>query len=185
MTVKKQKRLIVMVAALLGLSSAALLAAGFVAPVRVKPTPTLERAQTGETRDAGPAHASDPTRDGATLAQLQQLCAIDLRGELFVEEQVVNDAPPPATIRVRLIGTAIEPGRSVAVFEMTDKSIELYAIGETFKDSGRQFKVTTIQPRRVTIESTEQDETQRTIQQLVLPEAAGLPAFVQPARGNR
>ena len=65
------------------------------------------------------------------LAELQQLCSLDLRKPLFEGPKALQAASAPplpqSTMTVRLVGMVDEPGHSMAMFQKSDGAIVLCA----------------------------------------------------------
>jgi hypothetical protein len=157
MNVGQRKRLMNGAAVATGLAAAVVLAGGLVFPVRVD----VPHGQPGG--PAAPATASAATSQQAAggddesrqLAELQQLCSVDLRKPLFEAPKVLRAAPvlpPLPAMTVRLVGLANEPGHSMAMFQKPDGSIVWCAPGESVDDASGPVTVTRIEPPKVVVQ---------------------------------
>ena len=156
MNVGQRKQLLNGAAVATALAAAAVLAGGLGLPVRVdspqgQPGGAATRAL-APPATSQPAGADDESRQ---LAELQQLCSLDLRKPLFEGPPVpqAGPAPPPqqSTMTVRLVGLVDEPGHSMAMFQKNDGAIVWCAQGESVLDSGVPVMVTRIDPPKVTV----------------------------------
>jgi hypothetical protein len=155
MNVRQRKRTIYAAAGLLGLAGVAVLAWGLGGEVRVEAdrdmpaSPVRPRSTPGETD--GP-HAA---RSHIALAELNRVAAMDLRPSLFdpptSDRSATDDTRAPKAMRVILIGTAVEPGRSMALFRMPGGEVELAGEGQSIDDPGGAVVVDRIEHRKVTV----------------------------------
>ncbi len=180
MTIRQRKKIIALAAGLVGLGAAAVLAAGLTLPVQVE-APEPAAADAGTSAPALPDGAPSGAEAGpskAALAELLRLCAADLRKPLQEAAPAAPGAGPAAkagpraarSLTVRLIGTAIEPGHSLAMFQKPDGSIELRAEGQALDDAAGGFTVTRIEDLKVTVKVG--SETR----ELAIPPPPGVPA---------
>jgi hypothetical protein len=159
MTLRQTKRSIIIAAAITALAALSAVVAGVAWPYDLgldDPGADPAPAAPGSSSANSPG-GSAPALD---LAQLQALCAIDLRRPLLDDptaaqadqQPVVAAAPPGSALSLRLVGTAHEPGQSIALFQKPDGKIELCALGKTLDDPAGPVKVTHIEHRKVTVE---------------------------------
>lgn len=172
MTIRQRKQMLYAAAALLVVLAFVCAGLGVILPVT---TPTVQpdlpvriRPVAGNADSGDPDTPSDrstaqsaapgagwPELDRATL---RRLAGRPWRQPLFEPtepepNQPEKNAPDPApSITLRLIGTAHEPGRSVAILRKSDGSTELCERGQSFTDRGATVTVTDIGPRAVTVE---------------------------------
>ena len=167
MNTRQRKRSIWLAAALLALGSAALIAWGLAAPVRLTPPkranlPSIEPVAANQP-DTPPNPANNPpSSNRPALAELTRLTAIDLRKPLYPPETEKNKtkddntqpAPPPQNpLTLRLVGTIIEPGHSMAMLQNTrDQSIQLCPEGETIEHGNGKVTVTRVDPHKATVQ---------------------------------
>jgi hypothetical protein len=160
MNVRQRKRAIWLTAGALALAGAGAVAASVALPLKHPPPRPLDLQAAGApARQAEAPHsaAGDDVASTIDLRELRRLCAMDLRRPLF-------DPPPPAAaesepqpepripMSVRLVGTIIEPGRSIAMLQKHDGSITLCAEGRTVDDRGGPVKVIAVKENEVTVE---------------------------------
>lgn len=143
---------------MVALGAAALLAWGLGVPVWVAPavagvTPNAgatNEASGGADDDQAPAQA--PALD---LAELKRLCATDLRRPLFdptpVKPKATAAAPALSALRVRLIGTANEPGHAMAMLEKSDRTIAWCAEGQSITDGGGVLTLAKVENEKVKV----------------------------------
>jgi len=153
MTTRQNKRLLILLAAAIGCGAVVVLVAGCLLPVRVPRTDAVDP-------DVKPVRAADDTQSNVArsvdLNDLQRLCAMPLRRPLF-------DAPKPQATRTttaqpvtqpmtaRLVGIALEPGYSVALFQKQDGTMAICAVGESFKDGSADVTVKQVTATQVTV----------------------------------
>jgi hypothetical protein len=158
MTVRQRQRAIHLVAGIVGLSGLAVFAAALAVPLDPgAPGPDVQGAADGAA--AAPAEApaqATPDAAGASLEDLARVCGMDLRRPLYDAPSpppaAGAAAPPAAPMAVRLVGTIVEPGHSMAVFQKPDGSFELCAQGESVADAGGAVAVTAINQDKVTVQ---------------------------------
>jgi len=157
MNARAIKKMLGSAAVVVSTSAVALLVWGFTTAVRIDAhKPDIGRYAPKAT--TMPAGSSDPAigrQAGLSLTELQSICAIDLHRPLY-------DAPKPearkvatparaVALTVRLIGTAAEPGHSVAILQKNDGSIELCAQGRSIDHPGGAITVTKVEHRKATL----------------------------------
>ena len=161
MTVRRRK--LVLHASAVGVATLAMgvILAGLLAPTRPD-VPSVEAVvqPAGAATRGGRATpgSNGSAADAYSLAQLQRVASMPLRQTLFPEDEpdpvlpnrpVVNTGRP---LSVQLLGTVIEPGKSMAFFKDSDQSVKLIFVGETADTVGGPVTVTDVVPRRVTLE---------------------------------
>ena len=163
MNVRQRKNLIAASAALVALAGAAVLAAGLVLPVTISPSDSHTLARTAGGKAASTQAIASDTADSSQQwrEDLLRLCQVDLRRDLFEVPTVAAPAIDPATtpstaaqassLSIRLIGTIIEPGHSMALFQKATGIVELASQGDTFDDGGVAVTVVTVEPLKVTV----------------------------------
>jgi len=167
MNIRQRKKVIWLAAGLVGACAAGIIVAGLALPVDVVVKRSSDSPYRGAVVAASPAQSNDantPSPGGSAsagpefVAQLRQLCRLDLRKPLY-------DPPPAAShnaaaaaqvvanslLSVRLVGTADEPGHSMAVFQKPDGAIEVCAQGQGFELQGSELTVVTVQPHKVAV----------------------------------
>jgi hypothetical protein len=155
MTVRQRKRVIGLVAGLVGLAGLAVLVGAVAAPLETAaPGPAPQPPAGGPPTDQ---RGADQTPDASrpTLGELARVSAMDLRRPLWDPPATAAAAPNAASavpMTVRLVGTIVEPGHSMAVFRKADGSFELCAQGESVTDAGGAVTVTAVAPEKVTVE---------------------------------
>lgn len=134
MTARQRKLTIHVAAALLVLGAAVVSLAGLLLPADVVvPEPSLRLPDAAQPSGI----SSNPvTSDQPGLAALRQACQRPLRAPLFDDQTptttVTPDVPQTATVmNLRLVGTILEAGHSMAMFAKPDGSIVLCAEGQT------------------------------------------------------
>jgi hypothetical protein len=159
MTVHQHKKVIGLAAALVAVGGLAVLAAGLSLPLGVETNPPAMHIA-GAGAAAAPAGAPTPNgAEGSTpaLAELQRLCAMDLRRPLHDSARPLSrgrsgpKVAPKPTMSVRLIGTVNEPGHSMAMFQKRDGSIALCAEGQSVDDAAAKVTVIRIEHQKVTV----------------------------------
>jgi hypothetical protein len=134
MTARQNRRMIYGLASALALLAVATGTGALLAPATVAVGESSLRLSEAD-HTTGPA-AVQATNDRPDLAALRQICQRPLRGPLF-DEQAKSDpttphAPQAATVmNLRLVGTILEAGHSMAMFSKPDGSIVLCAVGQT------------------------------------------------------
>jgi hypothetical protein len=155
MTVQQRKRAIGLVAGLVGLAGLAILAAAVAVPLETgAPEPAPQAPAVGPPPDDRGADQT-PGASRPTLGELARVSAMDLRRPLHDPPATAAAAPKAASavpMTVRLVGTIVEPGHSMAVFRKADGSFELCAQGESVTDAGGAVTVTGVAPEKVTVE---------------------------------
>jgi hypothetical protein len=159
MNVRQRKQLIGLVAALLALGAVASLVAGLAVPVGVDP-PKQAAAKNDPGVAAQAAVASSQKaaeKSRRLLAQLQPLCAVELRRPLTdppgsTQGGSGGSGQPQRPMTVRLVGLASEPGHSMAVFAKGNGAIEICPQGQSIDDAGGPVTVTKIELDKVTVQ---------------------------------
>jgi len=168
MNMRQQKTAMWVATAVLAVCAAGIVAAGLVMPVDVtvdspkapRPGVAVATSQPAAGTANNPSvSASSPASGGPKFfARLSQLCAKDLRKPLFdPQPKLVNGTPgrrPNASSlhSMRLIGTANEPGHSMAVFRKPTGEIEVCREGQGFKLQGNQVTVVAVDPNKVAVQ---------------------------------
>lgn len=136
MNYRKRIRLLSLGALGLALLTGAVLVGGFLLPVEVQAdsVQTPEEASGRKASSQGPDPRPDPMAE--VYQQLGQLASRPLRQEL--KEPEVPAPPqqsgrPRPSLSVSLVGTALEPSNSMAVFRKRDGSIQWARLGETIE----------------------------------------------------
>ena len=158
MNARNTRRLILSAAALVALGAVIVLAVGLRRPV----VDAGGASSVGnDDRDAtaaasAPSEASLEESRQADLAQLQQLCGLDLRRPLYDPPPASASASQPMAggtpMTARLIATADEPDHSIAVFQKSDGSLEMCGQGQSFQDAGGIVTVTRIDHQKVVVQ---------------------------------
>lgn len=124
-------------------------AAGFwvyiTRPMTLPDTP--HRPERQETQ--GLNQAQTPSIPSA--AQWTALGELDLRRRLFDPVAVVREEPPPPPpppMTVRLVGTIVEPGQSLAIFTTRGGSTQIISPGQTLED----ITLLEVEAKQVTIQ---------------------------------
>jgi len=168
MTIRRRKQLLYTAAGLLVALTVACVGLGLAMPVttpRVDAEPPVPiRPVAGADDSADPAtaagNAAAPTAGWPELdrATLRRVANRPWRQPLFAQPEPDPEQPEPAqpspapSINLRLIGTAHEPGRSVAILRKSDGTTELLEQGQSFTDRGATITVSAIGPRSATVE---------------------------------
>lgn len=157
MNVRQRNNVICATAALVGLGGLALLAWGLVDRVEVgSQNDPASRAPVPDQAADGPA-SDDPAPARFEIAELQRLCARDLRRPLFdpapklAEKTATKKAAAKANLSVKLIGTVSEPGHSMAMLLKSDRTFAWCAEGQSIEDRGIELTVTKVDSDRVTV----------------------------------
>ncbi len=150
---------------LLALACFAVVAGGVLLPVRVEADPPddVPEPASGERADSNDA-PSDPNRMSRVFADLQRLARMDLRRPLVKKDVPRKTSPktlPKPRLQLRLLGTAEEPGRSLAYFQKRDGSTVWLAESERIKTPAGEVVVKTITSERVSITLGEQTIEQK------------------------
>jgi hypothetical protein len=160
MTVRQRNKLIGLAAAFVGLAGVAVLAAGLGVPVQVAADESAAPAEP-VVAPVAPSDASAEQKDAEShvaLSELQRLCRIDLRKPLFDVPALPSTAgaasnPSSASsLGARLVGTVVELGHSMAMFQKRDGSIELCAEGQSLDDAGGKITVLRIEYMKATVQ---------------------------------
>jgi len=165
MTLREKRTVLVFGSTLLALACVAVVAGGVLLPVRVEADPpaNMPELASGGSTDPNDAPA-DPNRMSRVFADLQRLARMDLRRPLVkkdVPRRTSTKTPPKPRLQLRLLGTAEEPGRSLAYFQERDGSTVWLAEGERLKTPAGEVVVKTITSERVTITLGEQTIEQK------------------------
>lgn len=140
MNVRERKRIIGWAAAMIALGGVVVLAAGLMTPVQVAVDGAAARSMVSSTMPASAPRARTADGAGLTLAELQSLCARDLRKPLFDAPPAPTAAGPApsaaAAMGVRLLGTVAEPGHSMAILQTGNSSIEVCGEGQKTDGAG-------------------------------------------------
>lgn len=158
MNIKQRKNAIVVAAVLAGLSAAIVLMLGLMMPVAI--APVQFNTPSGIADAPGGQSTSDHKGRGVPPpAELQRVCAIDLRRPLFdsaasAATQTAAAAPvaPASSVALRLIGTLIETDHSMAVFVKADGSIVVRGLGQKIDDPAGPATVAVIEYRKVSVQ---------------------------------
>jgi len=164
MNIRQQKKTLWAAAAVLAGCAVCVVALAVLTPVKVEVASATNSPRGRDLPHAGDdANAASANRPAASgpefLSQLQRLCAADLRRPL-------QDPPPAPGSRgprgrpgagsvgaVKLIGTADEPGHSMAVFLAPGGAIEVCGEGQSFKLSGGgEVTVVAVDPNKVAVQ---------------------------------
>mgnify|MGYP006267745973 FL=1 len=159
MTLRQRTRALYVSA--IGIAAAALLVCGWgaLAPARVA-EPGWAPSSSAGVASGDPVGNNDTPPTGRhpqySLVQLQRVASMNLRPSLFPQAQPASSRPqavqPARALSIQLLGTVIEPGKSMALFEDSDRSIKLMFEGETADTLAGLVTVNSIEPRRVVIE---------------------------------
>ena len=149
-------------AALIALIGVVVLLAGLMIPVRVDlsdsrrpPSASGTRASTGPNAD--PSHFD--------LVELLPLCDRDLRRPLNADPAAGAGSPSGTPLTLQLVGTANEPGHSMAILKKGDGTVVLGALGDTIDGAGGPSVITRIAPDRISVKYA------GSVRELVLPPA--------------
>jgi hypothetical protein len=136
MNYRRKTRLLSLGALGLALVTGAILVAGFLLPVEVEAqetqTPGVSETQPAASRRS----SSQPSPMAQVYEQLEQLASRPLRRELEEPRKSTPQRPaglPRPKLSISLVGTAREPGHSMAVFGKPDGSIQWVRPGETIE----------------------------------------------------
>lgn len=138
----------------LALATGAVLVGGFLLPVEVQAESVQgpDKNSGSETSSQGPRSRPDPMAE--VYQQLQQLASRPLRQEL---EEPKEPTPaqqrgrPRPTLSISLVGTALEPDNSMAVFGKRDGSIQWVRLGETIETASGNVTLDRVTPTGVTV----------------------------------
>ncbi|GEM_PF-1670137 len=165
MTLGRQKTVLFIAATVVALAGVTILVAGIVMPVAVVPSTSVELLITGSPSKEGNDVPNDTQEKSKAWRQdLLTICSVDLRPPLFdapslasatkVGDSVTQGESPVvqvATLSVRLVGTIVEPGHSMALVMQPTGDVKLVAPGEHFEDSGVAVMVVKIERWKVTV----------------------------------
>lgn len=154
MNLRQKKTALTLGSALLGLACLAVLAGAVTLPVRVeadRPRDLPELAA-NDVKDGNDA-PDDPNRMAAVHRDLQRLARLDLRKPLVrpAKPKPERKSRPAPTLRLRLLGTAQEPGHSLAYFQKVDGTTAWLGEGDRVQTSAGEVVVQTITSQAVTI----------------------------------
>ncbi len=161
MNERRRKMVIVTAAGVLLAVALVVLALGLMLPITA---PVSHDASSVAASDAAPAAATptapDARRRAIPLDQLVAICSRDWQQPLFdspeqiaaqqaaQRQQAMAQAPP---LSAQLVGTIVEPGRSMAVFALADGSFGICGEGESIDQSGVPLTVTRVARLKVTV----------------------------------
>jgi hypothetical protein len=169
MNARNTRRLILLAAATVTLGAVIVLAVGLRLPV-IEADSVLAAGKDDQdatsTTTSAPSDESLEESQQADVAQLQQLCGLDLRRPLYDPPQVAMSQPAAGggPMTARLIATADEPDHSIAVFQKSDGSVEMCGQGQSFEDAGGTVTVTRIESQKVIVQYA------GGVQELVVPQ---------------
>ncbi len=148
MTIRQKKIAFTFAAVLLAVACVGVLAGGVMLPVRVEAEAhgNLPELPTANGTDANDAPA-DPNRMARVFADLQRLTGLDLRRPLVEKKTPPKEAPkdaPAPRLQLRLLGTAEEPGHSLAYFQKRDGTTVWLGKGDRLKTPVGEVVVTGI-----------------------------------------
>ncbi len=165
MSTRQHKRLISTAAVIVACAAIATVLLGVAVPPQV----TAEMLQV-EPVTSPAVDANEPSIDKSLAnknrpdrERLRQLASIQLRQRLFdpppppppppPQANVAQPAPPPpSSLKIRLVGTAVEEGKSVALLHMPDGTINVCLLNESLKYEEQQVTVTHVDSRNVKLE---------------------------------
>jgi hypothetical protein len=161
MNERQIKRLMTMAAGLFGLVAVVVVGAGLLMSTDVEAGSDAAagsgRAATSSGGDAGAPAAVAVER--VPMDQMMAVMARDLRPALFggggsVTAQVVAVAGAGGPLTLKLVGTVVEggAGRSMALFQMADGSLQVCREGESVEDVGGSVRVQRVGVTRVAVE---------------------------------
>ncbi len=159
MNARQKKKMILLAAAVIALGAAAILAWAVLAPVRVEPgKPNIGKFSSGAKNPVGGAVGENADiTDNLALNELQRLCSMNLRRPLYEKKtepekpNVVKASSSNASISVELVGTATEPGHSVAFLKTKNGIIELCPAGGSIENDGDMITVTSVEHKKATV----------------------------------
>lgn len=150
--------MIIAAAVLVGGGAVAIAAWGFTAPIELTAAGDLNAPRRPTTTaPTDPPEQQHQAPSLPPLAELRRLWTMNLRRPLYDEPTEASDGndPPPKPekpLQVMLIGTAVEEGKSEAILQMTDGSIEIIGVGQSVKDGDEVLRVTRVEPGKVSVE---------------------------------
>ena len=151
--------------ALLGLGFASLIGAvavvvlGLLLPIAVPPPDSGGGATPGISSAAPRAAEAISTRGALELDALLLATVRDLRPPLFDPPPVAADTsaqkpatPTPPAISLRVVGTVIEPGRSMVILQLSDNVLRVVAKGDVIADNGAKHEIQAIEDHTVRVQ---------------------------------
>ncbi len=159
MKVRQRKKMIALAAALVALGGVGVLAGGLAVPVEAPAPASADAPAPSTAPSTAPATApAERKTPSASLGELVRLCGRDLRRPLYDPPSKVAAtarpkarAKPKPKLTLSLIGTAAEPGNSMAMFWTRDRKIKVCGEGDRLEDGGRTVTITRIEPGKVTV----------------------------------
>lgn len=159
MTVRRKTNLIRLTTAVIALTSAVVIVGGFMVAVEIEAPASTQGAGATGVRPTVAEQVSSDVPQVPGLDHLVRLCERDLRAPLFdaptpVAVETVEPAAPAPTstgLSVKLLGTIIEPGHSMAMLQKSDGSVALIEAGQSIDDGGAKVVVAVVELRRVVI----------------------------------
>jgi len=145
----RHTRSILHLAAALSLVGAvAAIAAGLWLP------PPADDLQPQPVRGGGAALVGSGNHRLPSLASLEPVMSLDLRRPLYDPPpgpRPTVTAPRSATLALSLVGTAIEPGRTVGIFVTGSQAVELKGPGARIETPGGPIEVLEVGPEAATV----------------------------------
>ncbi len=143
-------------AAIVALGAAAILVWGVSAPVDVSAgapdVPGLDIS--AKLYDKNTSDRNPNREETLDLSELQRLCAKDFHRPLYdpePKERKVSKTSKKTPMTMRLVGTATEPGHSVAILLSKDGSVELCSPGQSIETACGTITVTRVEHRKATV----------------------------------
>jgi hypothetical protein len=154
MNYRRKNRLLILATAALVVATGAIWAGGFLLNVQVR----AGQVDTPQLASGGkPGRVSEPKGDAmaAVFEQLRTLGPRKLRGPLTDVKRPTKVADarvaPKVSLTVSLIGTAREPGHSMAAFRKQDGTLQWVAQGETFETASGEVTLQAVSDVGVTV----------------------------------
>jgi hypothetical protein len=142
-------------AVLLSLACVAALAGGLMLPVRVEANPPRDLPNHSAGRAGDPnGEPADPNHMQRVYRDLQRLVQLDLRRPLIepaAPPKEETKSKPAPRLRLRLLGTAQEPGHSLAYFQKVDGTTTWLSEGDRLKTPAGEVVVQAITSEQVTV----------------------------------
>lgn len=161
MNVRQRKKVIWLTAVVVGVASLVLLFTGFCVPIKTTKSKTVFQSEVSATAGVFGETSNDKENTNVSnlsFDELKRLCEKNLRKPLYdkpIPEPEKSDAASSASnssLPLRLIGTANEPGHSIAMFQKSDGSIELCVENENMDNAGETVTVIKIEHQKVIVE---------------------------------
>jgi hypothetical protein len=156
MNLRQRKYLVWSVAVLVGLAGAGILLADSLLPIRISDAVSdrlrMALQALGAPEQSGGGRIGEQARPD--LAELDQLCAKDLRRPLTGESAAAGGGPNSllgAALTLQLVGTVYEPEHSMAMLRKGDGAVVVCALGESVDDVGGPAVVTQIEMDRISV----------------------------------